>query len=345
MQPIRVLIVDDSVFMRTVLRDLVARDPALHVVGTATDGRDAIRKVAELSPDIVTLDIEMPEMNGLEALRHIVARADPPRVLMLSSLTGQGAEMTRNALSLGADDFMLKPTNIGAVRGIEKELHAKLHDLIDIPLHGPRKDHTRGLADRVVLIGASAGGPPMLDRILSRLEPVPAAIIVTQHMPLGFTASLAERLNRVSLVPVKESENGEELLNETVYISRAGSHTVLTGMLHADGQLGGKILHSSAPPVHAVRPAVDITFSTGAKTFGKKVFSIILSGMGKDGGAGTADVKKYGGMTAVCNEADCLVYGMGRSALDTDCVDQVIPLDAMAGSICACVRKLGEAYG
>ena len=342
MAPIRVLIVDDSAFMRTVIRDMLAQDPALEIAGVAINGKDAIRKIADLSPDVVTLDVEMPEMNGLEALRHIAAEPRHPRVLMLSSLTSQGAEMTRNALSIGADDFMLKPKNISSVRGIEKELQAKIHHLIEIPQHGPRPQLSGGPADRIVLIGSSAGGPPMLDKILSRLDPLPAAIVITQHMPPGFTSSLAERLNKISPVPVKESDNGDILEKERVYISRAGFHTVIAGMVNTNGSTGGKIVHSTAPPVHAVRPAVDVTFASGAKIFGKKVLSVILSGMGNDGGEGTAEVKRTGGMTMVCAEGDCLVYGMARAALETRNVDQVIALDEIPGAIRNAIHKLGD---
>jgi two-component system chemotaxis response regulator CheB len=184
----------------------------------------------------------------------------------------------------------------------------------------------------------------MLDYVLSRLEPLPAAIVITQHMPPGFTSSLAERLNRISRVPVKESENGDTLENEKAYVSCGGFHTVLAGIMTKDGRNGGKIIHSSAPPVHAVRPAVDITFASGARAFGRMVFSVLLSGMGNDGGEGTAEVKRAGGMTAVCDERDCLVYGMARAALGTQKVDQIIPLDAMAGAIRDRIFSLGDCY-
>jgi two-component system chemotaxis response regulator CheB len=344
MPPIRVLIVDDSAFMRVVLRDIIAADPTLDIVGTATDGRDAVGKVDALMPDVVTMDIEMPAMNGIEALRRIRGGMHQPRILMLSSLTAEGAELTKTALSLGADDFMLKPRNIGSMRGIGSELCAKIHAIVEIPLQSSRDNHSRDIADRVVLIGASAGGPPMLDRIFSSLPPLPAAIVVTQHMPAGFTASLAERLNRIAPVPVKETENAEALRNATIYVSHGGYHSVIAGVIRDDGRTGGKILHSSSPPMHAVRPAVDVTFSTGAKTFGSRVFSVILSGMGNDGGAGTAEVKRCGGTTVVCGEPDCLVYGMARSALITHSVDQVVPLDAMAGTIQRGVEKMGAGY-
>lgn len=344
MPPLRVLVVDDSAFMRVVIRDMIAADPTLEVVGTATDGKDAVGKVETLMPDAVTLDIEMPEINGIEALQRIREGSHQPRILMLSSLTAEGAEMTKTALALGADDFMLKPHNIGSMRGIGRGLCAKIHAIVEIPPQSSRDTHPHDIADRVVLIGASAGGPPMLDRILSSLPPLPAATVVTQHMPAGFTASLAERLNRIAPVPVKETENGEALRNATVYVSRGGYHSVVAGFIQEDRRMGGKILHSSSPPVHAVRPAVDVTFSTAAKTFGNRVFSVLLSGMGDDGGAGTAEVKRCGGTTAICEESDCLVYGMARAALATRSVDQVVPLHAIAGAIQRGVQKMGEGY-
>jgi len=339
---IRVLIVDDSLFIRTIVRDLLRSDPDIEVVGTAVNGVDALKKIAELAPDVVTLDIEMPRMNGLETLEALQQMAKRPRVIMLSTLTSRHAEMTHQALRLGADDFMLKPRDIQQVRGVEKELVAKIRNLISLPAFTGSSKSTGENADLVVLIGSSAGGPHMLDQVVSSLGPdLRAAVVITQHMPEGFTASLAERLNRISPLQVKETENGEVLKAGTVLVSRAGSHTIITGMFEGRGKTGGRIVHSSAPPVHAVRPAVDKTFASAAQVFGKNTISVILSGMGSDGGEGTAVIHDARGANMVCAEEDCLVYGMDRSALSQNCVDQVVPLKRIPGEIMRLVAEKG----
>jgi two-component system chemotaxis response regulator CheB len=249
--------------------------------------------------------------------------------------------MTHRALQLGADDFMLKPRDVPKVRGIERELIQKIRNLFSLPTVTRPPAARKSEADAVVLIGSSAGGPPMLDTLLSALPPdLPAAVVVTQHMPEGFTASLAERLNRVSPLPVKETENGDLLQTGSVLISKAGYHTVVSGVLAGAGRTHGRVVHSTAPPLHAVRPAVDTTFSSAARVFGPRAISVILSGMGSDGGEGTLAVKTAGGTTMVCAEEDCLVYGMARSALTRNCVDRVVPLAHLAREIAQAVSRL-----
>ena len=337
---IRVLVVDDSLFMRTLIKDMLEKDPEFQVVGTAIDGLDALGKIHDLSPDIMTLDIEMPRMDGLAVLQKRLECPNFPKTLMLSSLTSTGGEMTRKAMELGADDFMLKPKDVRGVRGIDRELRDKLKNLVNIAYHGKKQAPLEKIAGRAVLIGSSAGGPPMLDILLSSIPaPLDAAMVITQHMPEGgFTASLATRLNRVSCMPVKESENGDHLMEGTVYISKAGYHSVITGLLNDHGKRGGMIVHARSAPVHSVRPAVDKTFSTGAGVFGDQCIGAILSGMGNDGGDGMAAIHKSGGKTLVCREEDCLVWGMARSALTRDSVDMVLPLDEMGAQV---VKLLG----
>ncbi len=341
----RVLIVDDSVFMRTIIADMLRTDGSLDVIGTAFDGRDALKKIEELEPDVITLDIEMPRMNGLEVLQRLEETGSPARVLVLSSLTTRDAEMTTRALRLGADDFMFKPKEITQTRGIERELVARIRNLIDLPDRMPDLAPVDGKpAGIAVVVGSSAGGPPMLDRLLASLSPkLPAAVIVTQHMPPGFTAPLTERLRRISRLPVKESENGDILKRGSVVVSKAGVHTVISAILTEDGRKSGRIVHTASPPLHAVRPAVDVTFSSAARAYGERTLSILLSGMGKDGGDGTAAVKAGGGVTMVCDAADCLVYGMARSALERGCVDHVVPFGRMHGEIERIVTGMGGA--
>ena len=338
---IRVLIVDDSLFIRTILRDLLKGAPDIEVVGTAVNGIDALEKISSLKPDVVALDIEMPRMNGLETLEALSGVPAKPKVIVLSTLTSRQADMTHRALRLGADDFMLKPRDVPNVRGIENELIQKIRNLVALPTIVKSAAISRNEADAVVLIGSSAGGPPMLDTLLSALPPdLPAAVVVTQHMPEGFTASLAERLNRVSALPVKETENGDSLQTGTILIAKAGFHTVISGVAAGNGKNHGRIIHSTAPRLHAVRPAVDKTFASAAHVFGPRTVAVILSGMGNDGGEGMLAVKTAGGRTMVCAEEDCLVYGMARSALSRNCVDKVVPLKGLAREITRAVKQL-----
>jgi two-component system chemotaxis response regulator CheB len=343
----KVLIVDDSVFMRTVIRDMLQKDPSLEIVGTASNGIEALEKIRILKPDLVTLDIEMPQMNGLNVLRNLKNSSWHPKTLMLSSLTSEGAEMTNEAIRLGADDFMLKPKDVPQLRLIADELVATIHHLLN-SLPSPRKVTTvarkkDGDVERVVLIGSSAGGPPMLDALLSQLPAnLPASVVITQHMPVGFTAPLATRFNRISPMPVKETENGDLLRTGEVLLSKAGVHTMIGAAMTGEGKRTGRIIHSSSPPLHGVRPAVDKTFESAAQVFGKNIVAVILSGMGNDAGAGAAVIKAAGGTSIICDEKDCLVYGMARSAIQNNAVDKVIPLAKIPEVIERIVEKMAE---
>lgn len=340
---VKVLTVDDSVFMRTVIRDMLTKDPSIEVVGTASNGIDALEKIQSLNPDIVTLDIEMPKMNGLEVLRELQKMKRRPKVLMVSSLTSKDAEATHEAIRLGADDFMLKPKDLPHVRDIGDELIAKVKHLFSLPSSVlPKKPAAHaGAAGRVVLIGSSAGGPPMLDTLLAALSPdIPAGIIVTQHMPTGFTAALAERFNRIAPMPVKETENGDIIETGKILLSKAGVHTIVSGVIETSGEKTGRIVHSNAPPLHGVRPAVDKTFESASHVYGKNIVSVILSGMGNDAGEGAHAVKVAGGVSLICDEKDCLVYGMARSAIAKDAVDRVLPLNKLAKEIERAVSRM-----
>ncbi|MFA4860004.1 chemotaxis-specific protein-glutamate methyltransferase CheB [Methanoregula sp.] len=342
---VKVLIVDDSVFMRTVIRDMVTKDPAIEVVGTASNGIDALERIESLSPDLVTLDIEMPKMNGIQVLEELRKVKKRPKVLMLSSLTSKDAEMTYQAIRLGADDFMLKPKDIPHVREIEQELVSKIKHLVT--LIAPPKPHKppaiAGSAERVVLIGSSAGGPPMLDTLLAALpSDLPAGVMVTQHMPVGFTAALAERFDRIASMPVKETENGDLVETGKILLSKAGVHTVVSGVMEGNKQMTGRIVHSNSPPLHGVRPAVDKTFESAAHVYGKNIVSVILSGMGNDAGAGAHAIKEAGGVSLICDEKDCLVYGMARSAIQHNAVDKVLPLNKLAKEIERVVRQMED---
>ena len=340
---VKLLIVDDSVFMRTVIRDMVTKDPSIEVVGTASNGVDALEKIQNLEPDLVTLDIEMPKMNGIQVLEELRKSKRRPKILMVSSLTTRDAELTHQAIRLGADDFMLKPKDIPHVREIGDELISKIKHLLTLPSrsveHKPSSHE--GAAERVVLIGSSAGGPPMLDTLLAELpSDLPAGVVVTQHMPTGFTAALAERFNRIASMPVKETENGDVVETGKILLSKAGVHTIISSDMNANNVKIGRIIHSNTPPVHAVRPAVDKTFESASHVYGKNIVSVILSGMGNDAGEGAHAIKQAGGVSLICDEKDCLVYGMARSAIQRNAVDKVLPLNRLAREIERAVHNM-----
>ena len=343
---VKLLIVDDSVFMRTVIRDMVTKDPAIEVVGTASNGQDALEKIQSLEPDLVTLDIEMPKMNGLQVLEELRKQKHRPKILMVSSLTSKDAEMTHQAIRLGADDFMLKPKDIPHVRDIGDELISKIKHLVTLPSRpSPHKVPAHpGSAERVVLIGSSAGGPPMLDTLLAAIPAdLPAGVMVTQHMPTGFTAALAERFNRIATMPVKETENGDIIETGKILLSKAGVHTIISGDIGTNNTRIGRIIHSNTPPLHGVRPAVDKTFESAAHVYGKNIVSVILSGMGNDAGEGAHAIRQAGGTSLLCDEKDCLVYGMARSAIQKDAVDKVLPLNKLAKEIERLVLRMEDA--
>ena len=341
---VKLLIVDDSVFMRTVIRDIVSKDASIEIVGSAVNGLDALEKIESLDPDIITLDIEMPKMNGIQVLEELRKFKKRPRVLMLSSLTSKDAELTHQAIRLGADDFMLKPKDIPRVREIGAELVSKIKHIVTLPpsrqpvVKSTVKNQS---AQRAVLIGSSAGGPPMLDTLLAMLPgDLPAGIIVTQHMPTGFTAPLAERFNRISHMQVKETENGDMMETGKILLSKAGVHTIISGVLDSNNVKTGRIVHSNAPPIHGVRPDVDKTFESAAQVFGKNIVSVTMSGMGNDAGEGALAIKQAGGINLVCDEKDCLVYGMARSVISKNAADKILPLNRLAEEVEKIVHKM-----
>ncbi|MDD1697539.1 MAG: chemotaxis-specific protein-glutamate methyltransferase CheB [Methanoregula sp.] len=343
---VKVLIVDDSVFMRTVIRDMLTTDASIEIVGTASNGIDALEKIQTLNPDLVTLDIEMPKMNGLEVLQELHNIKKHPKILMLSSLTSKDAELTHDAIRLGADDFMLKPKDLPHMREISEELISKVKHLATLSCTGVSHKPPAvpaSSADRVVLIGSSAGGPQQVDTLLSMLSPdLPAGVIITQHMPVGFTAPLAERFNRIATMPVKETRNGDMLETGKILLSKAGVHTVVSGVMGENGKTTGRIVHTTSPPVHGVRPAVDKTFESAAQVYGKNALSVILSGMGNDAGEGAHAIKEAGGVSLICDEKDCLVYGMARSAIRNNAVDQILPLRKLSKEIERVVHMMEE---
>ena len=354
MKPIKVLIADDSPLMRSALARIVASDRDLQVVGLAVDGLDAVEQVKALQPDVVTLDIEMPRMNGLEALTRIMSVAPRP-VIMLSSLSREGTRTTLDALDRGAFDFIAKPgaEAVMGIMDIREELLAKIKNAAHSPLVRPspppaRKEPAKAVActparvsgqPAVIAIGTSTGGPKALQEVLSQLpQQLPAGILVVQHMPLGFTSQFAERLNHICKVAVRESKGDELVESGTVYIAPAGTHlTVYRSGTACRTQLS----KSPADTLHT--PSVDVLMNSVAKVYGSKAMGVLLTGMGNDGALGMKAVRDAGGWTIGQDAESCAVYGMPRAAAELNALCRVAPLTQIAAEILAVFSQLGSA--
>lgn len=342
----RVLVVDDSSFMRKFINDILTSNRQLEVIGTAVNGREAVQKTIELKPDVITLDIEMPEMDGLEALR-LIMRDCPTPVVMLSNQTRVGAEATVRALELGAVDFVAKPSgNISLdLDKIQDELILKVkvaarvyhrvvryNELLTADRLMPEVPQIpagqRPALQKLVAIGTSTGGPKALQTVLPRLPGnIPAGIVIVQHMPKGFTGSLAQRLDEISQVRVKEAEEGEEITAGTAYLAPGDRHLVLK-------RAGDRIVVSlhDTEPVSGHRPSVDVMMNSTVEC-GLPVIGALLTGMGSDGVRGLARIKEKNGVTIAEDQSTCVVWGMPRAAMESNVADRIVPLPDIAGEI------------
>ncbi|HEX3033456.1 MAG TPA: chemotaxis response regulator protein-glutamate methylesterase [Bacillota bacterium] len=339
---IRVLIVEDSAFMRQFIANIISSDPALEVVATARNGAEGVEKAKEYKPDVITMDVEMPVMDGLTAVKEIMAVCPTP-ILMLSSVTTDGADATLRALEYGAIDFVTKPSG-----AISLDLNKK-KDLIIQKVKmaaGARvmavSQEIRRLAPiakstvpmiakklhKVIAIGTSTGGPKALQDIIPLLpRSIPAGILIVQHMPKGFTKSLADRLDSLSQITVREAQDGDELL--------PGLALLAPGDYHMEAQeIGGRVVVrlNQNPPLGGHRPSVDIMFNSVAK-LSQQLVGVILTGMGGDGSDGMVNIKGRNGRTIAQNEASCVVFGMPKVAIDKKAVDRVVPLNQIAMEI------------
>lgn len=350
----RVLVVDDSAFMRKAISLMLESDPEIEVVGMASNGEDGIELNQKLKPDVITLDIEMPRMDGLTALRRIM-NENPTPVMMISSLTTEGAEATLEALSLGAVDFIPKQLSFVAldIVKIKEELLAKIKHIAQ---HKPRfskntagairatapkpkpvsiSTPSSGAAKKVlkkyhiVAIGTSTGGPPALQAVLPLLpKNFPVPVTVVQHMPATFTKSLADRLDGISNIHVKEAEQGEKLQAGVAYIAPGGKHMLVKGR---PGNT--EIVLSDEPRDTLHRPAVNVMVKSVADAYGSAVLGVIMTGMGSDGLEGIRQVKKNGGTAFAQNMETCVVYGMPRAIVDEGLADKIIAIENMAAEI------------
>lgn len=339
---IKVLIVDDSAFMRKVLSDIIDSEELFVVVGTATDGKDALRKISKLDPDVITLDVEMPVMDGINCLKEIM-RKFPKPVVMLSSGTDHGADLTIKALDEGAVDFIAKPKNIFDIKSDKKKKEIiekitiaskiKFYNTQNkvIPNDGNIEVQKHKSLKNIIAIGSSTGGPKALQSVIPMLPgDIPAAVLIVQHMPPGFTNSLAERLNSKSNLKVKEAIHKEKILAGHAYIAPGDSHMLIEVL--ANGDL--LINLDKSPPVGGHRPSVDVMMNSLSDTGFQSIVGVILTGMGADGSIGVKKLKDVNKSYIIAqDEETSVVYGMPKMAVQTGAVDKVVSLDKISEEI------------
>ncbi len=338
MKKISVFIVEDSLLMQKILQDILSNDPDITIVGRTKYGKEALRSIAELRPDVVTLDVNLPDVDGLEVLKELMAR-NPTRVVMFSAYTQQGAAVTMKALELGALDFIPKPSGEISLDlyNFQEEIISKIRMVADINIGegravpAPAKGTT--VIKNLVVIGASTGGPKAIMDVMSAMPAdLDAAFLIVQHMPQGFTKSFAERISWHSGVRTKEAEDGDILRNGSAYVAPAGYHVVIEKVPEKNDEYVLRLDDTSL--VNYVRPAADVTMSSAAEVFsGEKKIGVILTGMGKDGFVGSSTLKRQGGYIIAQDEASCVVYGMPRLVVDNKIADKVLPLDQIANTI------------
>ena len=343
-QPVRVLVVDDSALMRKLIPQILRTDQSIEVVGTAMDGNFGLKKIEELKPQVVTLDLEMPGMGGLDMLKEIMRRHRIP-VIVVSSHSTQGASVTLKALSLGAFDFVAKPQDVSArMPEIARELISKIKAAAQSrgfklgPLPEPaavtqekRLASTLNIPTRVFAIGISTGGPQALQYLLPQLpSDFPGTILIVQHMPEGFTGMFAKRLDEICAIQVKEAQSGDLL--------QAGRALVSTGNRHMKVKrlpLGDVAVLSDDPRVNGHRPSCDVLFRSVAEEYKDRTVAIIMTGMGDDGAEGLGAVKTAGGLTIAQSEDSCVVFGMPKTAIERGYATRVVSLDALANTMMA----------
>ncbi|MGG2053547.1 chemotaxis response regulator protein-glutamate methylesterase [Lysinibacillus pakistanensis] len=372
----KLLVVDDSAFMRKLISDFFVGNTKVEVVGTARNGKDAIKKIQSLRPTVVTMDIEMPEMNGLDALKEIMTICPVP-VVMLSSTTQRGAENALSAIEFGAVDFVAKPSGTISLdlHKIQTELVHKVEQASLVPISklkkpsGSKRQQEPALnvstirkdspnegkigspvnisptrvelsrsrmewnkiGRKIVLIGTSTGGPRALQEVITKIpKTIQAPILIVQHMPAGFTKSLATRLDQLSEITVKEAEQGDILQNGVAYIAPGGYHLKLRKV----GTSFGIVLDSNEPPRSGHRPSVDVMFEDVSQWKDFDKVAVIMTGMGQDGSNGLKVLKSTGNVIAIAESAEtCIVYGMPKAAVETQLVDEVADVDDIAQTI------------
>ena len=341
---VRVLVVDDSALMRKMIPQILARDPQIEVVGTAMDGAFGLKKIAELHPHVVTLDLDMPRMDGIEMLRAITGKHHVP-VIIVTSQTEESTRAALKALALGAFDFVAKPVDAasGRIEAIADELALKIKvaattgaPKLILTVTTERRKGTRALADRrfpsrVMALGVSTGGPAALQYLFAQLpEDFAGCLLVVQHMPENFTNMFAKRLDESCAIEVKEARSGDLLLAGRALICPGNHHMKVKHMPHGD-----VVVLDDMPPVNGHRPSVDVLFRSMAREFGKAALGVIMTGMGEDGVAGLGEIQAAGGITLAQSSDSCVVDSMPRSAVERGFADRVVSLSSLASVLLA----------
>ena len=357
MNPIRVMVVDDSVVVRKIVTDVLSADPDIEVVGTAVNGKIAVGKLEQLKPDLITMDIEMPEMNGIEAVRAIRSgaggqgRSRVP-IIMFSTLTERGASATLDALSAGANEYVTKPANVGSVgqsmESVREQLIPKIKALTGRPVSmGPARTAAPvpppppaaprtgpGKKPAVLVIGSSTGGPEALARVLPQLAAsIPVPVLVVQHMPPVFTRQFAQRLDRLCALRVVEASDGAPLVPGTVHVAPGDYHLVVraNGARNARRTLTTGL--NQGPPENFCRPAVDPLFRSVVTAYDGAVLAVVLTGMGSDGRNGAGEIRAAGGTVLVQDQNSSVVWGMPGAISQAGYADEVLPIDRIPEAI------------
>lgn len=332
---VKVVVVDDSALMRKIIADMINEEIDMEVIEVCRNGKDLIDKLDRLNPDVITLDVEMPIMDGVSALKSMKKMGKNIPVIMLSSLTYKGAVTTIECLEAGAFDFIGKPSG-----SISLDINKVKDELVSkIRMATSRKVSSKTMPQvqrkeisnktEAVVIGASTGGPKALTTVISALpKKLGFPILIVQHMPVGFTKAFANRLNNTCNIKVVEAEQGQMIEEDTVYIAPGGYHMEVSR--------DKKINLTLEPAIWGVRPAVDKLFISAAKVYNKNLVSIVLTGMGKDGADGSIKVKDNGGFTVAEHESTCTIYGMPKSAIETGIIDEILPLGQVPSKIIKC---------
>ncbi|MBS0292301.1 MAG: chemotaxis response regulator protein-glutamate methylesterase [Proteobacteria bacterium] len=359
---IRAIVVDDSALVRSLLSEIINRQPDMECIGTANDPLIAREMIREQNPDVITLDVEMPRMDGIDFLGRLM-RLRPMPVVMISTLTERGAEVTMKALELGAVDFVAKP-RVGLAGGLN-ELAAQIVDKIRVaatahvrrvpvrsasaivhpesgaPAAAPPQAASAALGrlstEKLICIGASTGGTEAIREVLVHMPADSPAIVITQHMPPGFTTSFATRLNSLCQITVKEAANGERILPGHAYIAPGGKQFSI-----ARSGANYVAVVDDAPPVNRHKPSVEVLFKSAAAVVGRNAYGIMLTGMGADGAAAMREMKDAGSYNYVQDEASCIVFGMPREAIAHGAADEVLPLTQIAPALIARLRASAE---
>lgn len=360
---IRVLVVDDSVVIRRLVVQALERDPLIEVVGTAANGVLAQSKYDQLQPDVISMDIEMPVMNGVDAVRALRDRGVRVPIIMFSTLTERGATATLDALAAGASDYVTKPANVGSlaeslaqvseqlgpkIKALAPAARASLPRMGTRPVPGaapakvvPELSPAPTGAVRAVVVGSSTGGPEALSHVLRDLtEPLPVPMLVVQHMPAVFTAQLALRLDRLGPSSVVEAQDGMELEAGSIYIAPGDTHMEFSGV---PGRASVRITHG--PPVNFCRPSVDVMFRSALTHVGRNVLGVMLTGMGADGRAGAGELVAAGGTMLAQDEESSVVWGMPGAVAMAGFAHRILPISQIAGAITARVNQQDVARG